>query len=69
MILLLLLARLTADITDNLTKDQNEVSCLYSNMFILPLIDQIKMLNDMFTILESIIKNWNKVQIFESALE
>jgi len=59
----------TAEITDNLTNDQNEVGGLQSKKFMAPFMDQIKVLNDMFTNLESTIKKWNKVQSLWSALE
>jgi len=52
-----------------LTNDHNEVGGLQSKKFIAPFMDQIKILNDMFTNLESTIKKWNKVQSLWSALE
>ena len=57
------------EIIDNLTNDQNEVGGLQSKKFMAPFMDQIKILNDMFTNLESTIKKWNKVQNLWSALE
>jgi len=42
---------------------------LQSKKFMAPFMDQIKVLNDMFTNLESTIKKWNKVQSLWSALE
>ena len=57
------------EIIDNLTNDQNEVGGLQSKKFMAPFMDQIKVLNDMFTNLESTIKKWNKVQNLWSALE
>jgi len=58
-----------ADITENLTNHQNEISGLQSKKFMQPFMDQITTLNGMFNNLEITIKKWTKVQSLWTALE
>lgn len=59
----------TAEISENLTNHQNEISGLQSKKFMVPFMDQITNLNSMFNNLEMTIKKWTKVQSLWTALE